>query len=96
MFTSSLKRQREIREDAQRFVQVYRAALAYANAGEGQTAKRLMNAIPPGKSRPKERAWLFHNALRRSAEILRKQDEEAEEEIKQEIAAAKRKKRRRH
>jgi hypothetical protein len=76
MFTPSPERQREIQEDARRFAQVWRAALAYTEAGQWQTGKALIDAIPPSEPHPEEAEWAIQNAVQRIKEIQRKEAED--------------------
>jgi hypothetical protein len=72
MFIPSEERRREIRDDANRFHQVWCAAMAYVEAGQAETGAALINAIPPGKPHPPEEdEWLMHIAIKRAKELER-------------------------
>jgi hypothetical protein len=77
MFVPSAARRREIREDIRRFLMVWRAAQAYAEAGEAQTAAALVAAIPRKKCPPKEQEWHIRNAIQRAMEIEREEAKNA-------------------
>jgi 2-oxo-4-hydroxy-4-carboxy--5-ureidoimidazoline (OHCU) decarboxylase len=90
MFVPSAERRREIQQEARLYAQVFRIALNYVKADQGQTGRDLLKAVEKrlSKSRPEEAEWSMHQAIQRGKEIARRENEQAEEEIRQEIAAA--------
>jgi hypothetical protein len=71
MFIPSPERQAEIREDARRFSALWHAAMAYADAGQGEIATAVLNVLmqAPTEAHPEEAEWAMENAVRRIKEI---------------------------
>jgi hypothetical protein len=84
MLVPSLERQAAIKADARRFRTLCNAAMAYADAGQGEIATAVLNVLmqAPTEAHPEEAEWAIENAVRRIKEIEKREAERDEEEIK--------------
>jgi hypothetical protein len=86
MLVPSLERQAAIKADARRFRTLCNAAMAYADAGQGEIATAVLNVLmqAPTEAHPEEAEWAIENAVRRikDKEIEKREAERDEEEIK--------------
>jgi hypothetical protein len=72
----SLKRQRELIQEMRDFQRVYNEALSYGQAGDGKTAKFLINSFKFGKQSPEEREWMDRQMHEAGMRLLKRQHEQ--------------------
>lgn len=69
--TISLKRRRQIAQEAREFHEAWKLASAYGTAGNSEMASRTLDTVKVSKPKsPDEEAWLLKRAKKRIGELL--------------------------